>query len=82
MNSPITDCAGDPCLNAASVSRPAGADGPAVSFEDAGRPGAGQSSQWSRMVWTPDVRTCGTGAADTGNFIAFPRGVRGTQVCG
>ena len=82
INSTVTDCAGDPCQNDALISRPAGADGPAITFEDAGRPGSGQPSQWTRMVYTPDVRSCGTGAADTGNLVAYPRGVSGTQICG
>jgi hypothetical protein len=82
VNSRVTDCAGDPCQNDAVITRPAGADGPAITVEDAGRPASGQPSQWTRMVYTPDVRSCGTGAADTGNFVAFPRGVRGTQICG
>jgi hypothetical protein len=81
VNSTITDCAGDPCLNEAVIHRPAGTDGPAVSYGDAGRPAAGQPSQWSRMVYTPHVQSCGTGTADTGNFTAFPKGVRDAEIC-
>lgn len=82
VHSTFTDCSGDPCLNDASITRPRGVDGPAVTFNDSGRPAAGEPDQWTRMVWTPDVRSCGTGDADTGNLVEFPNGRRGTQVCG
>ncbi len=82
VNSSITSCSGHGCANLATIRRPAGPDGGAISYEDIGRPGAGQPSQWSRMVYTPNTRSCGTGSADTGVNTAYPNGVPGQEICG
>jgi hypothetical protein len=82
VTSRITDCSGDPCTNMARIRRPAGADGGAISYQDNGRPGSGQVSQWSRQVYTPSTRSCGTGAIDTGNDTGVPNRVNGAEICG
>ena len=82
VNSSITSCSPHPCANMARIRRPAGPDGPAIAYEDYGRPGAGQPSQWSRMVYTPNTRSCGTGFADTGVNTGYPNGVPGQEICG
>ncbi|WP_181361997.1 DUF2690 domain-containing protein [Streptomyces sp. MA5143a] len=81
VQSDRTRCSGDPCRNKAEITRPAGADGPALTV-GRGNVAAGEPYQWSLMVYTPNTRSCGTGSADTGNNTGYPYGEWGRQICG
>ncbi|MGX1365231.1 hypothetical protein RKD19_000590 [Streptomyces canus] len=81
VHSNTTMCSGEPCRNKAEITRPAGADGPAL-MVGRGNVAAGEPYQWSLMVYTPNTRSCGTGNADTGSSTAYPYGEWGRQICG
>jgi hypothetical protein len=81
VHSNQTSCSGHPCRNKAEITRPAGADGPALTV-GRGNVAAGEPYQWSLMVYTPNTRSCGTGNADTGVSTAYPYGEWGRQICG
>lgn len=82
VNDNYTNCSGDPCRNEASITRPSGQDGGRITYTDDGRPADGQPSQWSRMVYTPNTRSCGTGYVDDGLAVGWPNGTPHATVCG
>ncbi|MFF7840727.1 DUF2690 domain-containing protein [Streptomyces ossamyceticus] len=81
VQSDNTGCSGQPCRNDAEITRPAGADGPALTV-GRGNVAAGEPYQWSLMVYTPNTRSCGTGSADTGGNAGYAYGEWGRQICG
>ena len=81
VHSTQANCSGQLCRNGAQITRPAGADGPALTV-GRGNVAAGETYQWSLMVYTPNTRSCGTGHADYGTGIALPYGEWGREICG
>ncbi|MDX3696363.1 hypothetical protein PV726_39890 [Streptomyces europaeiscabiei] len=81
VHSSVTHCSPHARRNDAQITRPAGADGPALTV-GRGNVAAGEPYQWSLMVYTPNTRSCGTGSADTGVNTAYPYGEWARQICG
>ncbi|MFE7558775.1 DUF2690 domain-containing protein [Kitasatospora sp. NPDC057500] len=83
IHSTVTDCSGQPCGNDARIHRTsATSDGGTNWFGRSPDVASGEPYQWSRMVYTPNTRACGTGWADTGVSYAHPNGRAGTEICG
>lgn len=81
VHSTLSSCSPHLCRSSAEITRPAGADGPALTV-GRGNVAAGEPYQWSLMVYTPNTRSCGTGSADRGSNSAYPYGEPGRQICG